>query len=96
MTTIERNKILNYSCNSCFYCGNLLSEEKMHVDHMVPKSKGGSNRRKNLIASCGPCNIFKSNSTVNEFLSRVKDKHSILTKRINYLEKIIENIESIA
>lgn len=29
------------------------------TDHIVPKSKGGSLKKRNLVLSCGPCNWGK-------------------------------------
>jgi hypothetical protein len=41
----------------CAYCGK---ENPTTLDHVVPKARGGSMTRKNLIAACGDCNILKS------------------------------------
>lgn len=41
----------------CAYCGK---ENPTTLDHVVPKARGGSTTRKNLIAACGDCNIMKS------------------------------------
>ena len=41
----------------CGYCGK---ENPTTLEHVVPKARGGSMTRKNLIAACGDCNIMKS------------------------------------
>ena len=41
----------------CAYCGK---KDPTTLDHVVPKAKGGSTHRRNLIAACGDCNILKS------------------------------------
>lgn len=42
----------------CAYCATLL-KKKYHVDHIKPRSLGGSNLRNNLQLTCGPCNRRK-------------------------------------
>ena len=35
--------------------------ERMHIDHIVPRSKGGSDKRSNLQAAHAVCNLRKGN-----------------------------------
>ena len=44
---------------TCQYCG---SRSNLTVDHVVPRSKGGSSSWDNIVASCAPCNRRKGNS----------------------------------
>jgi hypothetical protein len=46
----------------CFYCGAQLSWDSKTVDHVIPRSKGGSHRAWNLVLSCLSCNQAKGNS----------------------------------
>lgn len=46
----------------CFYCGCKLSWETKTVDHVIPRSKGGSSRAWNIVISCFPCNQNKGAS----------------------------------
>jgi|TARA_R100000700_G_C3044083_1_gene66633 hypothetical protein len=41
----------------CAYCGR---KHPTTLDHVVPRAKGGSQDRKNLIGACGACNLEKS------------------------------------
>lgn len=43
----------------CHYCGKKLRREQATVDHVIPKSKGGSNNSSNFVLSCAPCNTSK-------------------------------------
>jgi len=47
----------------CQYCGASPASEgvKLHVDHIDPKSKGGSHDNSNLITACNDCNLGKGN-----------------------------------
>lgn len=52
----------------CAYCD--AENVPLEVEHVVPRSKGGSNRVSNLTLACRPCNERKGNRPVHEFLSR--------------------------
>jgi hypothetical protein len=45
----------------CTYCGVSGNEAELEVDHIVPKSKGGSHHIANLTTACRKCNQKKSN-----------------------------------
>ena len=53
----------------CAYCGSTQAE-RYELDHIVPRSRGGSNRVSNLVVSCHDCNVQKGNASVEEFLAR--------------------------
>ncbi len=44
---------------TCQYCGVQMSPVSLHVDHVLPISKGGGHNEKNLKTSCMPCNMKK-------------------------------------
>ena len=41
---------------TCQYCG---SHSNLTVDHVIPRSKGGTSSWENIVASCAPCNRRK-------------------------------------
>ena len=52
----------------CCYCGIEQGQRrKFEVEHIVPKSRGGSNRISNLAWSCHECNQEKGNMTAEEY-----------------------------
>src|SRR3990167_2427732 len=55
-----RFKILMKYNFTCQYCGRKPPEVILHVDHIVPKSKGGRGTVDNLTVACFQCNIGKS------------------------------------
>ncbi|MEG3957366.1 RNA-guided endonuclease IscB [Microcoleus sp. herbarium2] len=52
----------------CAYCG--VENVPFEIEHILARSKGGSNRVKNLCLSCHSCNQAKGNKPVKEFLKK--------------------------
>lgn len=61
----------------CIYCSIHASKAKMEIDHVVPKSKGGTDSLNNLVLSCNACNQAKGNQDVQTYL---KGKPSVLKR----------------
>lgn len=53
--------------NKCAYCG---STENLTIDHIIPRSKGGSNLATNVLCSCKECNNDKGRDDVWEWYSK--------------------------
>jgi len=60
-----RNYLLEKWRRKCAYCGK--KDVPLEVEHIVPKSRGGSNRIDNLCLSCHECNETKGSKTAAEF-----------------------------
>lgn len=56
----------------CAYCHKPMNREDATGDHVDPLAKGGSTNRKNIKASCRPCNWTKGNQTEKAFIARIK------------------------
>lgn len=61
-----RFEIFKRDCFTCQYCGRRPPEVVLEVDHIEPKSKGGSDDQINLITSCADCNRGKSDKRLGE------------------------------
>ncbi|WP_157269085.1 RNA-guided endonuclease IscB [Azohydromonas aeria] len=55
----------------CAYCD--ASRVPLQIEHVVARSRGGTNRVSNLTLSCGPCNRAKGADPVEQFLCRKPD-----------------------
>ena len=53
---ITRRAVFARDSWTCQYCG---SRSNLTVDHVIPRSKGGSSSWENIVASCAPCNRRK-------------------------------------
>lgn len=65
------NKIYDKTDGCCHICHKRVSfsnygvhgaKGAWHVDHSIPRAKGGSNHLNNLYPACIPCNLAKSKS----------------------------------
>jgi len=65
-----RIMVLNRDEFTCQYCGRSRKEDKsvvLHIDHMIPKAKGGDDSYSNLITSCQECNLGKSDTLLENW-----------------------------
>lgn len=60
-----REYLLEKWRRKCAYCGK--ENIPLEIEHIVPKSRGGSNRISNLTLACTPCNQKKDTQTAEEF-----------------------------
>lgn len=54
-----RYAVLERDGYRCRYCGAEAGDAKLHVDHRMPVSKGGTNEFSNLVTACVACNLGK-------------------------------------
>jgi DNA-binding CsgD family transcriptional regulator len=53
---------------ACYLCKRETYPGKRCVEHIIPRSKGGSDDAENLALACGPCNTRKGNKYVSFLL----------------------------
>lgn len=66
-----REYLLNKWDRKCTYCE--VGNTPLQVEHIHPKSKGGSNRISNLCLACEKCNIKKGTTDIKSFLAKKPD-----------------------
>lgn len=67
-----REYLLEKWGRKCAYCDK--ENTPLQIEHIFPKSKGGSNRVSNLTLACQACNQKKSNRDINNFLASDKTR----------------------
>lgn len=60
-----REYLLEKFKRKCAYCGK--TNTPLEIEHITPKSRGGSNRVSNLTIACHDCNQKKGSQTAKEF-----------------------------
>lgn len=85
----------------CLYCGQQFSRAELTRDHVLPTSRGGTDRWENVVAACKRCNWQKDNLTPEEarmpllaipfkpnpFEWHFLAKDRILTDQMDYLSR---------
>jgi hypothetical protein len=74
-----REYLLEKWGRTCAYCG--AKHVPLEVEHIQPRSKGGSDRVSNLTIACHSCNQAKGNGDIRDFLSGQPDVLSRLLRQ---------------
>ncbi len=84
MRAISRKNILIRDQHTCQYCDQPFGAGELTLDHVVPRSRGGSNTWENLVACCLRCNNRKGDRLPGEAsmkLSRPPKPFNLHTSR---------------
>ena len=73
----------NYECQ---YCGCKIVGDKITIDHVMPKSRGGKHQWTNVVASCKKCNARKSNRTPIEAGMKLRTEPVAPTRGLLFVE----------
>jgi 5-methylcytosine-specific restriction endonuclease McrA len=65
---ISRRALFARDEHRCVYCG---STNRLTLDHVVPRSRGGDSVWENVVTSCAPCNLRKGNRLLHEVEMRM-------------------------
>ncbi len=60
--------------STCQYCGKRLPRHQLNLDHVIPRSRGGTSRWDNVVCSCVPCNRRKGGRTPQEARMKLLQK----------------------
>lgn len=77
-----RQYVLEKWNHACAYCG--VSGLPLELDHVVPRSRGGSQRESNQVPACHTCNQQKGNQPIEEYL---KDRPAVLQRIQAHLKR---------
>jgi len=75
----SRRNIFMRDKNQCMYCGKHFEPQKLNIDHVIPKSKGGQSIWTNIVLSCIKCNDKKRDRTPEEAGMRLVRRPQIPT-----------------
>ena len=69
---LTRRNVLHRDGHTCQYCG--YSGDELTLDHVVPRSRGGTDKWDNITTACVRCNVKKGNRTPREAEMPLRNK----------------------
>ncbi|MFJ7077781.1 RNA-guided endonuclease IscB [Streptomyces sp. NPDC098781] len=66
--------------NACAYCDT--TDVPLNIEHLNPRSRGGSNRISNLVLACAPCNKAKGSKPVEVFLAHRPERLAVILQQV--------------
>ena len=63
---LNRRNIFARDHNTCQFCGKRFSTTQLSIDHIIPRSRGGTSAWENLVCACVKCNVKKGGRTPSE------------------------------
>ena len=85
-----REYLLQKFNRRCAYCN--ATDTRLEVEHVIPRSLGGSNRVSNLAIACHSCNRAKGNQDIKDFLS---GKPDVLKRVLAQLKKPLTDASAV-
>ncbi|HEY2300618.1 MAG TPA: HNH endonuclease [Acidimicrobiales bacterium] len=67
---LNRRAVFARDGHRCQYCGSAAE----NIDHIIPRSKGGSHAWDNVVAACRPCNTRKRDRMLDETGMKLRRK----------------------
>lgn len=72
ISSFIRRRVIERDGLRCVYCDDDLTDQEVHLDHVIPESRGGSTTYENLQVTCRRCNTAKGVLTEDEFVRRLR------------------------
>lgn len=70
----SRRNIFERDENSCQYCGRKFDRGELTLDHVIPRSRGGSSTWENIVLACVKCNMRKGDRLPTEMHMKLLKK----------------------
>jgi 5-methylcytosine-specific restriction endonuclease McrA len=70
--TFSRRNVAKRDHHTCQYCGAQPGGESITIDHVIPRSQGGTSSWTNCVAACPRCNARKADRTPEQAGMRLR------------------------
>src|SRR3954451_8380263 len=75
---LNRRAVFARDGHRCQYCGSAAE----NIDHIIPRSKGGTHTWENVVAACRPCNTRKEDRSLHETSLQLRKVPSVPRERL--------------
>ena len=75
---LNRRAVFARDGSRCQYCGAAAE----NIDHVIPRSKGGTHTWDNVVAACRPCNTRKEDRLLSETTMRLRRPPHVPRERV--------------
>jgi 5-methylcytosine-specific restriction endonuclease McrA len=82
ISSFIRRRVIERDGLHCVYCDDDLSNSEIHLDHVIPESKGGPTTYENLQVTCRKCNLAKGVLSEEEFVNRLRSRALNILNRL--------------
>jgi len=82
ISSFTRRRVIERDGLHCVYCDDDLNNSEIHLDHVIPESKGGPTTYENLQVTCRKCNLAKGVLSEEEFVNKLR------TRALNILNRL--------
>jgi hypothetical protein len=83
--------LLQRDGNRCFYCRHVMtgdSKRRASIEHLTPRSFGGSNFFDNLALACAECNEARDNKCLVTYCENVQTIYLTLSEAMDYARMV--------
>lgn len=74
----------------CFYTGRTIPFDDIHIDHIIPKARGGKDCVENYVLCCGYINCKKNDKSDSLFVERIS-----LINKLLFVEKVVSEYNNL-
>ena len=68
----SRSNVYLRDMYKCQYCSDIFERNRLTLDHVVPKSKGGETSWEKIVTCCNSCNTFKGSKDLKPINKPIK------------------------
>ena len=79
-----KEKLFTEQKGICNGCSNEYLMKDFHIDHIIPKSKGGGDYYTNYQLLCGHCNTTKGDRPMEYLMMKVKRREDLMKNRLTF------------